>query len=180
MWDYSRPLRWLLCLVSLGGLSATARAQRWQRDAVLSQVLVKHLARDTAGFLWVGTDEGVARYDGVELVPLNNLRQPLSPRLPRGSVQGLVTDTAGTLWIGSTAGLFRFLPTTDKLTRVPLPAATTGEALEVHLLWQHPRTNGETWHPLAKQAVRKLHPTPQGVTWLQEKNQLVFYPIPGK
>lgn len=49
----------------------------------------------------------------------------------------------------------------------------TGEVLET-------RTNGETWHPLAKPVVHRLHPVPQGITWLQEGNQLVFYPTPGK
>ncbi|RZK46057.1 MAG: hypothetical protein EOO59_19930 [Hymenobacter sp.] len=48
----------------------------------------------------------------------------------------------------------------------------TGEVLET-------RTNGETWHPLASQA-RQLHPVPQGITWLQKDNQLVFCPVAGK
>ena len=51
--------------------------------------------------------------------------------------------------------------------------ATTGEVLET-------RTNGETWHPLVSQAVRRLHPVPQGITWLQGKNQLAFYSLPRK
>ena len=51
--------------------------------------------------------------------------------------------------------------------------AATGEVLET-------RTNGETWHPLASQAVRQLHPSQHGITWLQGKNQLVFYQTPGK
>jgi hypothetical protein len=51
--------------------------------------------------------------------------------------------------------------------------AATGEVLET-------RTNGEKWYPLARQAVHKLHPSPQGITWLQGENQLVFYPTPGK
>jgi hypothetical protein len=49
----------------------------------------------------------------------------------------------------------------------------TGEVLET-------RTNGETWHPLARSVVHRLHPVPQGITWLQEGNQLVFYPTPEK
>ena len=49
----------------------------------------------------------------------------------------------------------------------------TGEVLET-------RTNGDTWHLLASQAVRKLHPWRHGITWLQGENQLVFYETPGK
>ena len=49
----------------------------------------------------------------------------------------------------------------------------TGEVLET-------RTNGDTWHPLASQAVRKLHSWQHGITWLQGENQLVFHQTPGK
>lgn len=51
--------------------------------------------------------------------------------------------------------------------------ATTGQVLET-------RTNGVTWQPLASQAVRRLHPVPQGITWLQGRNQLVFYALLSK
>lgn len=51
--------------------------------------------------------------------------------------------------------------------------AETGEVLET-------RTNGATWHPLASQAIRKLHPWQQAITWLQGENQLVLYQTPGK
>lgn len=66
----------------------------------------------------------------------------------------------------------------DQITFVPGTStgyllATTGEVLET-------RTDGESWHPLARQAVHKLHPTPQGITWLQGENQLVFYSTPRK
>lgn len=47
----------------------------------------------------------------------------------------------------------------------------TGEVLET---W----TNGDTWHPLASQAVRQLHPWQHAITWLQGENQLVLYQAP--
>ena len=50
--------------------------------------------------------------------------------------------------------------------------AESGEVLET-------RTNGESWHPLVSQAVRKLHPWQHAITWLQGKNQLVLYRAPG-
>ena len=51
--------------------------------------------------------------------------------------------------------------------------AETGEVLET-------RTNGDTWHPLASQAVRKLHSWQHAITWLQGENQLVLHQTPVK
>ncbi|MDO7846972.1 histidine kinase [Hymenobacter sp. M29] len=124
----------------LAGLPARLRAQGWQRDPVLSQVLVKQLVRDAAGLMWVGTDEGLLRYDGYELVPLRRLLRAGTPdTLPPGPVQGLVADATGVLWVGGPAGLFRYVPATAQLARVALPGVPAGRA-EVYELWQHPRT----------------------------------------
>ncbi|WP_092676066.1 hypothetical protein [Hymenobacter arizonensis] len=51
--------------------------------------------------------------------------------------------------------------------------AETGAILET-------RTNGETWHPLASRAVRRLHPWQHAITWLQGENQLVLHRTPGR
>ncbi|MDO7850260.1 sensor histidine kinase [Hymenobacter convexus] len=134
---------WGLLPLALLSLCPAARAQSWQRDAVLSQVLVKQLARDSAGFMWVGTDEGLLRYDGYELVPLRQLRPTGPDTIPPGPVQGLLADATGTIWVGGPAGLFRYVPATGRLTRVPLPDVPQGRA-EVYDLWQLPRT-GHLW-----------------------------------
>ena len=49
----------------------------------------------------------------------------------------------------------------------------TGEVLET-------RNDGDTWQPLARQAVRKLHARQHAITWLQGENQLVLYQASGK
>jgi signal transduction histidine kinase/ligand-binding sensor domain-containing protein len=54
------------------------------------------------GFLWLATQSGVARFDGVRAVPL-----PLPPeqQLPSTGVTALLTARDGTLWIGTLNGL---------------------------------------------------------------------------
>jgi signal transduction histidine kinase/streptogramin lyase len=158
-----------------------AEAQNWLRDPVLSSVLVKQLVRDTKGFIWVGTDEGLLRYDGYELVPLRKLQADGSVTLPPGPVQGLVADGGGALWVGGPAGLFRFEPATGQLARVPLPGVPTGQA-EVYELWQHPRTH-QLWVSYARGQLACLdqdgrsHPTAPAwhltrpIRWLAPETQ---------
>ncbi|GAA4035908.1 hypothetical protein GCM10022409_20920 [Hymenobacter glaciei] len=51
--------------------------------------------------------------------------------------------------------------------------ADTGEVLET-------RTNGDAWHPLARQGVRRLHPWQHAITWLEGDNRLVLHAAPEK
>ncbi|MGI4870155.1 MAG: sensor histidine kinase [Janthinobacterium lividum] len=133
--------RLFFCWVVAGllGLPAGGHAQSWQRDPVLSQSLVKALVYDHTGFMWVGTDAGVFRYDGYALTPLGALCRSGATTLLAKSVTGLVVDSAGTLWVGNEAGLFRFSSATGQLRRVLLPGSSPQHA-DVSLLWLHPRT----------------------------------------
>ena len=136
----------------LGGLLAAAPAAAgpdpWQRDPVLSRLLIKKLLTDPAGFQWVATDEGVFRYDGYELLPLARLVRPGSCPAPKGLASTLCLDPAGHLWLGTDAGLFCFTLRTGALRRMvlPQPARNTPKAAPpaVLMLFRHPRS-GHLW-----------------------------------
>ncbi len=74
------------------------------------------IARDPFGFLWFGTLEGLARYDGHRFVIYRP--DPTNPNTPvSGQIDTLYTDRAGTLWIGTLAsGLNRFDPYSEQFT----------------------------------------------------------------
>ena len=57
------------------------------------------IAQSPDGYLWLGTQTGVYRFDGVRTVPL-----PL-PRLVSTEVGSLLPARDGTLWIGTLDGL---------------------------------------------------------------------------
>lgn len=63
------------------------------------------MANDPDGFLWVGTRNGLARFDGQRFVPFNNLQPGMA--LPNQNVSSLVADAGGNLWVQYTEQLFR-------------------------------------------------------------------------
>ncbi|GAA4000617.1 hypothetical protein GCM10022408_09700 [Hymenobacter fastidiosus] len=132
---------WLLgLLLVVSSLAASAtEGPGWQRDPVLSSLLIQQMVTDAAGFRWVATDEGVYRYDGNEIVPLKSLVRR-GPRLKVEAVSALALDRAGRLWIGAESGLSRFDPTTGRLLVVPIPLRPD-ERPKVITLLHHPRSD---------------------------------------
>jgi ligand-binding sensor domain-containing protein len=74
---------------------------------------VKAIAQDNYGFVWLGTDDGLYRYDGYTLRPYRH--DPNDPRsLSDDSVFAIYKDRSGVLWIGTGyGGLDRFDPAQD-------------------------------------------------------------------
>ena len=65
---------------------------------------ISSLAKDSKGFLWIGTSAGISRYDGYEFHNYNRSKEGDI----LGYVNVLATDRDHNLWIGTGAGLFRY------------------------------------------------------------------------
>ena len=78
----------------------------WQRDDGLPQNSVNAIAQTDDGYLWVGTQEGLGRFDGVRFTVFDTSN---TPGLPGNLVTALRTDRHGALWIGTEQGLARLV-----------------------------------------------------------------------
>ncbi len=71
----------------------------------LPQNTVQALAQTNDGFLWLGTEAGLVRFDGVEFQTYD---RNSVPALPGNDVRCLLATRDGALWIGTGAGLARW------------------------------------------------------------------------
>src|ERR1035438_2237049 len=74
----------------------------WQIAEGLPQTSVQAIARTPDGYLWVGTQEGLARFDGVRFTVFDTGNEPA---LPDKYISVLFVDRAGRLWIGTRSGV---------------------------------------------------------------------------
>src|SRR5690348_16575874 len=63
------------------------------------------IAQTHDGYLWLGTDFGLVRFDGVRFVPW---MPPAGEQLPSEAIQDLLVTRDGSLWIGTFKGLARW------------------------------------------------------------------------
>jgi PAS domain S-box-containing protein len=136
----------------LFGLGVAARAQtsapafeRISVDDGLSQSYVTALAQDHQGFVWVGTHDGLNRYDGYGFTTYRF--RPNDPEtLSDNRVTALAVDSGGRLFVGTAAGgLNVYDPRTDAFRRVDLNArgATAGSGRAVGLVYAD--RSGRVW-----------------------------------
>ena len=84
---------------------ADLRSQAWVLENGLPQDTVQALAQSAQGYVWVGTEAGLARFDGREFQIFG---RGSTGALPSGDINCLLATRDGALWIGTEQGLARW------------------------------------------------------------------------
>jgi ligand-binding sensor domain-containing protein/signal transduction histidine kinase len=79
--------------------------QVWRSDSGLPQNTVHSMLQTRDGYLWLGTDGGLVRFDGIDFVTFDTEN---TPQFLSDIVYDLFEDGSGTLWISTGAGLMSY------------------------------------------------------------------------
>ena len=126
----SRVVQWFVCWALLLGACLPARAldpgkafhhyvrNVWSIQNGLPQISVQAIVQDQQGYIWVATQAGVARFDGIRFTTYS---PETHPELPGVLSRSLLVDSSGRVWIGTYKGLavfengaFRTIPIADQ------------------------------------------------------------------
>ena len=114
-----------LCVCSLAldpSLDVNQYAHRaWRIREGFTKGYIDAMAQTPDGYLWLGTEFRLLRFDGVRTVPF---QPPGDQHLPPGRVDALLVSRDGTLWIGTEKGLAKWKD--SKLTQY---AELTGQSV---------------------------------------------------
>jgi len=111
----------LLCFVSalvIFSVSALAREENWivhrhTQDDGLTNNAVRAVLRDSRGYVWMGTSNGLNRYDGRNYLEIN-----IENGIPDNNyITALQEDSHGRIWIGTAAGICVYQPGEEKAHR---------------------------------------------------------------
>ena len=94
----------------------------------LSSNYIRTIYKDSKGLLWIGTDNGLDSYDGLQFVSYGKrLKMPL-----KGIVQSILEIKDGTYYIGTTWGAYIYTVTGNKIS----PIDFGSQALDVRQVFK--------------------------------------------
>lgn len=150
-----RLLLLTLCIILFGGNTLRLEAKKHffsnynfchiTEEAGLPNNSVTAVMKDSFGYIWVATQDGLARYDGYRFLSYG-VKEPLY-RLKGNYVYTLCEDRQKRLWVGSDAGLDLI----DLQTGLSVPASDLGTVPELSTLFNSfvrsviQTTDGNIW-----------------------------------
>jgi signal transduction histidine kinase/ligand-binding sensor domain-containing protein len=140
----NRLIRWLaaaltgICFTNLASALDSTKAlsqyvhDSWGSDRGFLGGVVYAIGQSADGYLWIGTERGLVRFDGSSFTLM---QRPVPDSPPIGPVRGLVSDGEGNLWIrleGQRMLRYREGRFEDVFTRFDLEETTfTASALDI-------------------------------------------------
>jgi len=110
--------------------------QTWQTDSGLPQNSVRAILQTRDGYMWFATQEGVARFDGIDFRIYNRRN---TPQLLSNDIRGLLEDGNRNLWISTADGLTR-------LRDGQFTVFTVAQGLPDNSIWSvFQDSRGEVW-----------------------------------
>jgi len=93
----------LMTAMPAGAVGRPIRFERLSPEEGLSQSTVMCILQDSRGFIWLGTEAGLNRYDGRSVTVYRHELHNTSS-LASDFVQGLAEDSSGDLWVATEGG----------------------------------------------------------------------------
>ncbi|MBE0571757.1 MAG: response regulator [Ignavibacteriaceae bacterium] len=112
----------IVCLITLLNSVLYTQTEKMQfeqltREDGLSEGSAWCILQDSKGFLWIGTADGLNRYDGYQFKIFRNIHSDLNS-ISNSQVLSILEDKTGTLWIGTDGGgLNKFNSDKETFTR---------------------------------------------------------------
>ena len=111
-----------LVLMSQSGLYYTSEK--------LSSTIITSICQDKAGYIWIGTEYGLNRFDGYTFTVYKNNPQD-STSLMFNMVNKVFCDKEGNLWVGTNIGLQRYDYQTDRFLTYHYPTDTQARVSDI-------------------------------------------------
>lgn len=169
----------LALILTLLSCYCSAQFQRFSDDIFfkkfstehgLSQGSVNAVLRDSKGFVWLGTDEGLNRFDGKIFRVFRNHPND-STSLAGNAVQSLWEDESDRIWVGTMEGLSRFDRHLERFTSFPIADADFYACYDFRYvktnnrLWMANGIHGLNFVDVSKDIVQRFpHPALENVT----------------
>ena len=151
----SNKIVFLLFLIT-GILSAQKNELKFEHISIedgLSQSTVHSIIQDNHGFIWIGTEDGLNRFDGYNFTVYRNDRDD-STSIANNQIRAIIQDKYGNIWAGTSNGLSVLALITN---------TTAGKKEEgFHNYFNHPDDSSS----ISNNDIRCIYQDKFGVIWI--------------
>ncbi len=139
----------LLVIIPSSILDAQTR-KFFSTDNGLSNSLVNQVYQDKKGFIWIATEYGLNKFDGIQFSIYKHIEgDPFS--LKHDYVRTVFEDSSGNFYVGTISGLMVYDWATDSFRDIAL--LKDGKAVNTHVTSIIERHNGDIWLTTSGQGV---------------------------
>jgi ligand-binding sensor domain-containing protein/class 3 adenylate cyclase/predicted metal-dependent HD superfamily phosphohydrolase len=131
-------LKWSVAFLLFGLISIAQSSYRFKNYTIadgLSQSSVSTIIQDKYGALWLGTQDGLNRFDGQSF---ENFLSDNTKGIENSYIHTSLKDKKGNLWFGTANGLTKYNPTLENFQSYQLKS---GYALQVETITQDEKGN---------------------------------------
>lgn len=139
------------CTPFVPGMAQTGRF--YSMESGLSSSLVNKLLQDSRGFVWIATEYGLNRFDGIRFTNYKHIPGD-STSIKNNYVHTLFEDSRKNLFVGCIDGLMKYDRDTD--TFIEIPMMRGGRRVYPHVTQMRELRNGEIWITTTGQGMFRL------------------------
>lgn len=92
----------ILLSLMISWASYAQKPHLFNSESGLPNSKISVIIEDSKGFIWIGTEDGIARFDGESFTPFHNTKNGIQED---DSTVSILEDSRGTLWVGTSMGL---------------------------------------------------------------------------
>lgn len=176
---FSWLLQSFLCCIFCPALHAQYYFEKLTEENGLSDNRVTCVMKDKTGFIWLGTKNGLNRYDGSSF----KVFKPSSHNsISNEIINDIVQDSSGRIWVSTVNGLNFYHPATDQW-QVIMPLPDEAKGLPNSLVWDLAvDENNKVWIVSDVWDLSQYDPQTKKFTyysWSEFRRQKVFDGLPG-
>ena len=131
-----------LCFYFIPASLFSQRKRLFDHNEGLSNSLINQVLQDHLGFIWVATEDGLNRFDGIQYTSYNHQKDD-NHSLKSNFVTALAEDREGDLWVGQINGLQIYDYDTETFREVKLEVG--GEEIHPFISFLLCTNNGDIW-----------------------------------
>ncbi|MEI2748091.1 MAG: two-component regulator propeller domain-containing protein [Ferruginibacter sp.] len=105
---------------------------------------VNYLCKDSRGFLWIGTKQGLQRFNGSSFLNFRHLNND-SNSIVNDRISFITEDSKHDIWVATNSGIAKFNYSNGKFTNYPLGWNDSGKVNMGDLFWLLEDSRGRLW-----------------------------------